>query len=74
MVNQSFITSYQFESWIWQKQSISEPLLLLRAAYEKTLAAYHPWVVQKAAKLAMNLLPTKNGLVLKGDIPIPMFT
>jgi hypothetical protein len=40
--------------------------LAFRAAYEKTLAVHHPWVVQKAAKLAMNLLPTKNGLILKG--------
>jgi len=36
-----------------------------REAYEKTLMKYHPWVVQKAAKLAMGLLPTKQGLVLK---------
>jgi len=36
-----------------------------RDAYESTLMKYHPWVVQKAAKLAMNLLPTKKGLILK---------
>lgn len=44
-----------------------------RHAYESTLMKYHPWVVQKAAKLAMNLLPTKRGIVLKvvpsGDQP-----
>jgi len=34
-------------------------------AYEATLMKYHPWVVQKAAKLAMRLLPTKDGLILK---------
>jgi len=34
-------------------------------AYEGTLMKYHPWVVQKAAKLAMKLLPTKGGLILK---------
>jgi len=34
-------------------------------AYEATLMKYHPWVVQKAAKLAMKLLPTKGGLTLK---------
>lgn len=34
-------------------------------AYEGTLMKYHPWVVQKAAKLAMRLLPTKAGLILK---------
>jgi len=34
-------------------------------AYEVTLMKYHPWVVQKAAKLAMKLLPTKKGLILK---------
>lgn len=34
-------------------------------AYEGTLMKYHPWVVQKAAKVAMNLLPTKKGLILK---------
>eukprot|EP00088_Acartia_fossae_P007356 TRINITY_DN13453_c0_g1_i1.p1 TRINITY_DN13453_c0_g1~~TRINITY_DN13453_c0_g1_i1.p1 ORF type:complete len:214 (+),score=44.99 TRINITY_DN13453_c0_g1_i1:28-669(+) len=36
-----------------------------RTAYESTLMKYHPWVVQKAAKFAMTLLPTKKGLVLK---------
>jgi len=36
-----------------------------REAYEETLMKYHPWVVQKAAKLAMGLLPTKKGLVAK---------
>jgi len=34
-------------------------------SYEATLMKYHPWVVQKAAKLAMKLLPTKEGLILK---------
>jgi len=39
--------------------------VISREAYEKTLMKYHPWVVQKAAKLAMGLLPTKKGLVAK---------
>jgi len=34
-------------------------------AYKKTLMKFHPWVVQKAATMAMNLLPTKNGLIQK---------
>jgi len=34
-------------------------------AYKKTLMKWHPWVVQKAASMAMNLLPTKNGLIEK---------
>jgi len=34
-------------------------------AYKATLMKYHPWVVQKAASLAMNLLPTKAGLIEK---------
>lgn len=34
-------------------------------SYEATLMKYHPWVVQKAAKVAMKLLPTKGGLILK---------
>merc|ERR1712106_182237 len=34
-------------------------------AYKKTLMKYHPWVVQKAASMAMNLLPTKLGLIQK---------
>ena len=34
-------------------------------AYKKTLAKHHPWVVQKAALLAMNMLPTKEGLIQK---------
>jgi len=34
-------------------------------AYKKTLMKYHPWVVQKAASMAMNLLPTKKGLIQK---------
>merc|ERR1712018_295002 len=36
-----------------------------REAYEKTLMKYHPWIVQKAAKLAMGMLPTKDGLIQK---------
>jgi len=36
-----------------------------RKAYEETLMKYHPWVVQKAAKMAMGLLPNKRGLILK---------
>jgi len=35
-----------------------------RDAYDRTLIKHHPWVVQKAAKMAMGLLPTKGGLVL----------
>jgi len=34
-------------------------------AYEQTLMKYHPWIVQKAAKLAMGLLPSKAGLISK---------
>ena len=38
-------------------------------AYKKTLIKYHPWVVQKAAMMAMHMLPTKEGLIKKiGDI------
>ena len=36
-----------------------------KEAYKKTLMKYHPWVVQKAASMAMNLLPTKLGLIQK---------
>jgi len=36
-----------------------------RTAYEETLMKYHPWVVQKAAKMAMGLLPNKKGLIFK---------
>jgi len=36
-----------------------------RIAYEATLQKYHVWPIQKAAKLAMGLLPTKGGLVQK---------
>jgi len=39
--------------------------IVSRTAYENTLMKYHPWVVQKAAKLAMGLLPTKKGLIDK---------
>merc|ERR1711970_1596723 len=46
--------------------------VISREAYEATLMKYHPWVVQKAAKLAMGLLPTKKGLIAKvcpdGDV------
>jgi len=34
-------------------------------AYKKTLAKHHPWVVQKAALMAMHMLPTKEGLIHK---------
>ena len=29
-------------------------------AYKKTVQKFHPWVVQKAALLAMHMLPTKQ--------------
>jgi len=38
---------------------------LSQEAYKKTLMKYHPWVVQKAATLAMHMLPTKEGLIEK---------
>jgi len=38
---------------------------LSQEAYKKTLMKYHPWVVQKAANLAMHMLPTKGGLIEK---------
>jgi len=34
-------------------------------AYEKSLQKYHPWIVQKAAKLGMGMLPSKKGLIQK---------
>ena len=34
-------------------------------AYKKTLIKFHPWVVQKAALMAMHMLPTKEGLIQK---------
>jgi hypothetical protein len=34
-------------------------------AYKKTLMKFHPWVVQKAALLAMHMLPTKEVLIQK---------
>merc|ERR1711992_16389 len=36
---------------------------LSQEAYKKTLMKYHPWVVQKAALLAMHMLPTREGLI-----------
>ncbi len=34
-------------------------------AYKKTLIKFHPWIVQKAALMAMHMLPTKEGLIHK---------
>jgi hypothetical protein len=34
-------------------------------AYKSTLQKHHPWIVQKAALLAMKMLPTKQGLLTK---------
>lgn len=31
--------------------------------YSATLGKYHPWIIQKAALMAMYALPTKNGLL-----------
>lgn len=38
---------------------------LSQEAYKKTLMKHHAWVVQKAASLAMHMLPTKQGLIEK---------
>jgi hypothetical protein len=34
-------------------------------AYKVTLEKYHPWIVQKASLLAMHMLPTREGLLVK---------
>ncbi len=34
-------------------------------AYRGTLMKFHPWVVQKAALVAMHMLPTREGLIQK---------
>lgn len=34
-----------------------------KKAYNSTLAKYHPWIVQKAATMAMYAIPTKQGLL-----------
>ena len=34
-------------------------------AYKATLMKFHPWILQKVALAAMNLLPTKEGLIQK---------
>lgn len=31
--------------------------------YSSTLGQYHPWIIQKAAIMAMYALPTKQGLL-----------
>ena len=33
--------------------------------YEDTLMEYHSWLVQKTAKIALGLLPTKKELIMK---------
>ena len=38
---------------------------LSQEAYKATLMKHHPWVIQKAALLAMHMLPYKQGLVEK---------
>jgi len=38
---------------------------LSQDAYKRTLMKHHPWVVQKAANLAMHMLPLKKGLLEK---------
>lgn len=38
---------------------------LSQEAYKGTLMKFHPWVVQKAALMAMHMLPTKEGLIQK---------
>jgi len=38
---------------------------LSQDAYKRTLMKHHPWVVQKAATLAMHMLPLKKGLLEK---------
>ena len=38
---------------------------LSQEAYKKTLMKHHVWVVQKAALLAMHMLPLKRGLLEK---------
>jgi hypothetical protein len=49
---------------------LSEKLVSVsQESYKKTLQKFHPWVVQKAALLAMHMLPTKqvSGVGRLGD-------
>jgi len=39
--------------------------VLSKDAYKKTLMKYHPWFIQKAALLAMEVLPNKKRLIEK---------
>jgi hypothetical protein len=38
---------------------------LSKEVYNQTLAKFHPWYIRSGASVAMNLLPTKEGLVHK---------
>ena len=38
---------------------------ICKAAYDNTLAKYHPWLVKKGAHVAMYALPTKRDLFAK---------
>jgi len=49
---------------------------LAKKAYSDTLGNYHPWLIQKAALLAMHALPNKEGLLnqIKGpDETVEMY-
>jgi len=38
-------------------------------AYNATLAQHHPWIIQKAAIMAMYALPNKDGLLVRIKLP-----
>lgn len=42
-----------------------------KSCYNKTLAKYHPWVIRKAANVAMYALPLQGDLLRKVCIDVP---
>lgn len=42
-----------------------------QAAYNNTLAHFHPWLIRKGATLAMHALPTRDHLLSKVCVDVP---
>ncbi|GLV38257.1 uncharacterized protein CBL_12905 [Carabus blaptoides fortunei] len=53
----------QFMRALGELQNGDKTSTVCQAAYEKTLAQYHPWIVQKGAKMAMYTMPTREQLL-----------
>uniref|UniRef100_T1H6I4 Glycolipid transfer protein domain-containing protein n=1 Tax=Megaselia scalaris TaxID=36166 RepID=T1H6I4_MEGSC len=62
---------YEFLQKLAELEDHDKTSTCCKASYNNTLAKYHPWVVRKAANVAMYALPTQGDLLRKVCLDVP---